>query len=177
MKRTLSAALCLTFILMSTACTNSKKPAETKDTADITEETAETTGSSEATTTEETEATTEETTEAKKKHQPMSHEFQTFVYPQFFQVNFSEDTMKSFESFCNAVTNGETEFDCPNLETMGEISWIASDLMPIGEYYIGWGDDAISDGKATLSYAIPHDEYMQKLQEFKDITVGILDET
>lgn len=175
MKRKISALLCLTIALMSTACTKTKAVETTVTETSGTSASAEQTSAPEETTIEET--TTETSTVSASKHEPMKHEFQNCVYPQFYQENFGGETEKAFRAYCDAVINGENKFYCPDEGTLEKMWWIACDLMPLGEYYVTSQGMDKDEPIAYIEYTIPHDEYMKRVEEFKELITGILDET
>ena len=99
------------------------------------------------------------------------HEFLPHVYAKIYEDNFNEDTKKAFFSFCDALLTGSEEYYCPDSITMYNIKdTISGQCMPLADI----PDIRISEGK--IEYLIPKDQYLAKVDEYKNMIVSILDE-
>ena len=104
-----------------------------------------------------------------------ANEFDPHVYPSIYEENFDGKTKESFFSLCDAMLAGEDEFDCEDDVMFYTVVFtIAHQCFPLVELMgDGW---TVNDGKAHINYSLPKDQYLQKAEEFKSLTVSILDE-
>ncbi len=128
------------------------------------------------------------------KGDTLEHEICAGAFPDFLSENFDEETVESFRAYEKAVLKGETEFVCTDdsMDVILKLRFLSHFLMPVAERYAVI--TSISpDGTAHLQYGtkeqgqgsnvliqvdeISAEEYMNKLNEFKDLTAGILNET
>ena len=171
MKRVISTILCLA-VLMTASCTADKTEGKAIDkvrrSADSLETEAE----------EEAEETTTETTVPSPAPTPTpevkKHEFQTKVFTTFHKDNYGADSEAAFNAYCEALLNGDTEFDYPYETPIYLMYWFSRELMPLGDKYT---TVTLTDTTAHIEYNIPHGDYMAKVEEFKKITTDILDKT
>ena len=123
------------------------------------------------------EASTVET-EATNKGDAVHHEFKTFVYSDFYREIYDEATEETFRAYCEAVSKGETEFVCTSDDFMitTRLKMLASEYMPLAYTYAKiTAIDA--DNVAHIDYDLSADEFLAKLEAFKNKVIQILDET
>jgi len=102
-------------------------------------------------------------------------EFDPHVYPSIYEENFDGKTKESFFSLCDAMLAGEDEFVCEDDVMFYTVVFtIAHQCFPLVELMgDGW---TVKDGKAHINYSLPKEQYLQKVEEFKTLTVSILEE-
>ena len=102
--------------------------------------------------------------------------FDPHVYSELYDENFDAATKQAFFSFCDALLAGEDEFDCPDYVTFYNVSnTVSHQCMPLS-YFVDDGACSVSGGKGHIVYTIPREEYMEKVEAFKDIVTSMLDE-
>ena len=102
--------------------------------------------------------------------------FNPHVYASIYEENYDQATKESFFSFCDAVLAGEEEFDCPDNVTFFNITeTISRQCMPLS-YYVDYDDNPVHGGKGHIVYTIPKDEYLSKVETFKDVVSSMLED-
>lgn len=117
-------------------------------------------------------------TEATNKGDAIHHDFKAFVYSDFYREIYDIDTEETFHAYCEAVSNGGTEFVCKSDDFMitTHLKMLASEFMPIAYTYANI-TTIDADNVAHIDYGMPTDEFLTKLEEFEAKVTQILDET
>lgn len=103
--------------------------------------------------------------------------FNPHIYSRLYEENFDDATKESFFSFCDAVLAGEEEFNCPDNVTFYNITTtISHQCMPLATYFIDMEASGVKGGKGHLVYTVPKEQYLVKVEEFKDIVTSMLEE-
>ena len=110
---------------------------------------------------------------------PIKHEFQTYVYNDFYDEYYSEETKNVFYAYCDALMRGDSELHCTdvNFDTVRRVKLIAGDLMPVAVKHASIKEISTSDGVANIEYDISKEEYLEELEVFKSNVTQILDDT
>ena len=117
-------------------------------------------------------------TESTNKGDAIHHEFKAFVYSDFYRKIYDKDTEETFHAYCEAVSNGGTEFVCKSDDYMitTRLKFLASEFMPIAYTYANI-TTIDADNVAHIDYGMSTDEFLTKLEEFESKVTQILDET
>jgi len=104
------------------------------------------------------------------------HEFNTHVYSFLYEENFDEKIKASYISLCDAMYSGGDEFICED-EVMyyTVVDTIAHASLPLA-VFIDRDKVNIKDGTAHISYTLPKDEYLNKVEEFRTLINTIIEE-
>jgi len=117
--------------------------------------------------------TTSEAIVPKESH----YTFKTHVSSTVMDEIMGQDMHDAYYNLIDAVLAGETSFRCKDKDTydwvMGQYPYL---LFPVIDEYIDIPGKAPSfaDGVGYFTYTIPYEEFKEKLQEFENIVVGIL---
>ena len=99
------------------------------------------------------------------------------VYSRLYDENFDEETKRSFFSFCDALYAGEEEFYCPDDVAFYNVTQtISHQCMPLATYFVDISSCDVSGGRGHIVYTVPKDEYLDRVEDFKDIVSSILKE-
>ncbi len=103
--------------------------------------------------------------------------FNPHVYSGIYDDNFDDKTRETFFGFCDAVLAGDEEFPCSDeIMYFNIVNTISHNCMPLATYFVCDTDDPVSHGVGRIEYSMPHDEYLQKVSEFKEAVTDILNE-
>lgn len=170
MKKYVSCILCSLFLINSLCSCSVDEVKQSEVTSQSSEETYE------ETTTVETDApdiTTEETTAETTVKKESHYTFQTHVSSTLMNEIMEDEMLVAYNNFIDAVMAGETSFECADQDTynwvMGQYAYL---LFPVVAEYVGI--DGYRDGMGYFFYKIPLEEFQEKLQEFEDLVVDIL---
>lgn len=164
-------------ISLLTGCTATTTTTDTTATyytsaIETSETTAATTTSSETTETEPTESTPR----AKKEGH---YKFKDHVYPKYMDELMGKKIHEAYDNYIDAVLAGEDYFDCADQHTYDwMIGQCAYACHPVIARFTGtcYGD-GYKNGKGKIRYDLPKEEVKQKIEEFKVLIEGILNET
>ncbi|MBO4460398.1 MAG: transglutaminase domain-containing protein [Clostridiales bacterium] len=138
-------------------------------------ETIETSTAAESSETSETEPT-ESTPRAKKEGH---YKFKDHVFPEYMDEMMGKKIHEAYDNYIDAVLAGEDYFDCADQQTYDwMIGQCAYACYPVIARYTGTAyADGFKNGKGMIRYDLPKDELKQKIEEFKTMIEGILNET
>ena len=156
MKKALSLALCIVLMMELASCSKTQE---------------ETSAAPSYPTTSQTETQAPVQTSAADTAGEYHHGFLPHVYAKIYEDNFNEETKTAFFSLCDALLTGAEEYYCPDEVTMYNlVNTISGQCMPLA----AMPDIRVEEGK--IIYLIPKEQYLAKVEDFKNMITSILDE-
>ena len=103
------------------------------------------------------------------------YEFNPHVFSKYYLKEHGEERRDAFFRYVDALRAGEDSFECPNT---GAANWssgrLAKYFFPIGSAYCY--ADYTGDGRATITYMIPKEEFLEKEREFERMVTAIIND-
>ncbi len=113
--------------------------------------------------------------ENKSNNDGAHYTFNPHVFSGFYLKEHGEERRDTFFRYVDALRAGEDEFECPNI---GSANWsggrLAKYFFPLGFIYTT--TEYAGNGKATITYNIPKEEFLAKEKDFEERIVAILND-
>ena len=181
MSRFIKTVLCITLsAAILTGCAKASVSEDTSATSGTSSAATDaTSASSESTTTSASETTTSSTEETSHVKQEGHYKFKDHVYPKYMDEMMGKKIHEAYDNYIDAVLAGEDYFECADQNTydwmLGQCAYACH---PVIARFTGtcYGD-GYKNGKGKIRYDLPKEEVKQKIEEFKVLIEGILNET
>ena len=150
-------AVMLSVLIILSSCGMTTKPSETSTTSATSSA-----GSSSA------EAAITEGSTVEPVH--MDHTFNPHCLSQIYVDKYGKDFEENFYRYCDAVLSGAETVKCDKKEWLAKFRDLSRIYLPIAFRYCYSMDEDITsagNGEYKLSYGLPKDEYLKKVEEFK----------
>ena len=116
------------------------------------------------------ESATESSTAVETASNAYDHTFNPHVISQMYVDKYGEQFKEDYFKYCDAILSGADSVECSKPLWMGLFQSISRVNLPIVSEYCYNSDEyfgAVGDGVYELTYSIPKDEYLKKVEEFK----------
>ena len=100
----------------------------------------------------------------------MDHTFNPHCLSQIYVDKYGKDFEENFYRYCDAVLSGAETVKCDKKEWLAKFRDLSRIYLPIAFRYCYSMDEDITsagNGEYKLSYGLPKDEYLKKVDEFK----------
>ncbi len=166
-KKLATAAAMLSALILLSSCRMAAKPSETSTSSSD----ASTSGSA-----SETLITSASTAEPAY----MDHTFNPHCLSQIYIDKYGKDFEENYYRYCDAILSGAETVKCDKKEWLPIFRDISRIYLPIASRYCYFFDEditSVGDGEYKLSYGLPKDEFLKKVDEFKVRIESLIERT
>ena len=111
---------------------------------------------------------TTQTVPEAEAQKPYPYVFQPHVMSAEYKDKYGEEIEQIFYDFCVAALAGEESFPCPDAISYYAVFDIARSCLPVASAYTVIEENQPQNGIGKITYAVPVEEYKERVQEFKD---------